>query len=71
MSLPHLPFDPSSCLIDGEWRAASLDGTLPLVNPSDGTKLCEIANGKEADIDSAVKSARNAFDGDWGRTPAA
>jgi len=70
MSLPHLPFDPSSCLIDGEWRAASLDGTLPLVNPSEGTKLCEIAKGKEADIDSAVKSARNAFDGDWGRTPA-
>ena len=71
MPLPDLPFDPSTCLIGGHWRAAFKGGSLLLVNPSDGSKLCEIAKGTEADIDDADKSARHALEGDWGRTPAA
>ena len=71
MPLPYLPFDPSTCLIDGQWRAALQRGKIPLENPSDGSKLCEIARGTEADIDAAVKSAHHAFEGEWGNTPAA
>ena len=71
MPLPKMSFDPSNCLIDGQWRAASQGGNLPLVNPSDGSKLCEIAKGTDADIDAAIKSAHHTSEGEWGRTPAA
>ena len=52
--------------------ARSIPGWDAALNRTpEGIKLCQIAKGKEADIDGAVKSARNAFDGNWGRTPAA
>ena len=44
---------------------------MPLLNPSDGTTLCQIARGKAADIDAAVGAADAALVGDWGRTTAA
>ena len=71
MPLTNLSFDPSACLIDGQWRAASEGGSIPLINPSDGSKLCEIAKGTETDVDAAVKASRQAHEGDWGRKPAA
>ncbi|WP_158965141.1 aldehyde dehydrogenase family protein [Chachezhania sediminis] len=62
-------FDPSLCLIGGEWvRAAG--GTLPLVNPSDGTVICDIARGGAPEIDAAVAAAHAALEGDWGRLTA-
>lgn len=67
---PPLWFDPSLCLIGGEWRAPASGQTLPLVNPSDGMEICRIARGGEADVDAAVSAARQALDGDWGRMTA-
>ena len=66
--LPSLPFDPSHVLIGGSWRAAA--ATLPLINPSDGSILCQIARGGDADVDDAVKAAQDALDGTWGRMTA-
>lgn len=63
-------FDPTLCLIGGEWRSATGGATLPLVNPSDGTALCRIARGGAADIDAAVQAAETALAGDWGRMTA-
>ncbi|MEX0365580.1 MAG: aldehyde dehydrogenase family protein [Ruegeria sp.] len=63
-------FDPSLCLIGGDWRAASSGQTLPLINPSDGTEICRIARGDSVDIDAAVGAAQAALDGDWGRMTA-
>ena len=57
-------FDPTLCLIGGEWVSAQ--ATLPLVNPSDGSALCDIARGGAVEIDAAVKAATDALDGDWG-----
>ncbi|MBU2981579.1 aldehyde dehydrogenase family protein [Lentibacter algarum] len=71
MSLDDLWFDPSKCLIDGEWIAPASGKTLPLVNPSDGTQIGEIARGGQADIDAAVEAARRAYDSTWSRVPAA
>lgn len=71
MTLPDLPFDPSCCLTNGVWRPPRTGEKLALTNPSDGTKLAEIARGKAEDIDAAITSAANAFEKDWGRTPAA
>ncbi|MEX0317788.1 MAG: aldehyde dehydrogenase family protein [Ruegeria sp.] len=63
-------FDPSLCLIGGDWRAASSGQTLPLINPSDGTEICRIARGDAVDIDAAVGAAQAALDGGWGRMTA-
>ena len=63
-------FDPSRCLIGGEWMPASSGATHPLTSPSDGTALCEIARAGVGDVDAAVGAARAALDGDWGRATA-
>ncbi|WP_438990821.1 aldehyde dehydrogenase family protein [Lentibacter sp.] len=71
MSLEDLGFDPAKCLIDGAWVAPLGGQTLPLMNPSTGAQIGEIARGQEADVDAAIASARRAFEGGWARTPAA
>ena len=71
MSLPHLPFDTSCCLIGGEWRNSASLEKLELKNPSDGSILTEIASGNEDDIDDAITNAKYAFDQCWSTTPAA
>ncbi len=63
-------FDPSQCLIGGEWKTPEAGEYLPLVNPSAGSELCQIARGQQADIDAGVAAARSALNGDWGRMPA-
>jgi len=63
-------FDPTLCLIGGKWVPAQSGETLPLVNPSDGSAICQIARGGAADIDAAVQAAQTAMDGDWGRMTA-
>jgi aldehyde dehydrogenase (NAD+) len=63
-------FNPTLCLIGGKWIPASTGKTLPLVNPSDGSTICEIARGGQADIDAAVVAAQSALDGEWGRMTA-
>ncbi|MEZ5933973.1 MAG: aldehyde dehydrogenase family protein [Alphaproteobacteria bacterium] len=57
-------------LIDGQWHDASDDRLLKAINPSDGTTFGYIARGTPADIDRAVRAARRAMDGPWGRLPA-
>ena len=44
--------------------------TLAVSDPSDGQRFGSIARGRAADIDAAVRAARAAFEGRWGRTPA-
>ncbi len=63
-------FDPSLCLIGGRWVPARSGQTLPLVNPSDGSDICQIARGGNDDIDAAVLAAQRAEEEDWGRMTA-
>ena len=63
-------FDPTLCLIGGAWVPTTSGGTLPLINPSDGSEICQIARGSAADIDAAVSAARTAMNDDWGRMTA-
>lgn len=63
-------FNPSLCLIGGNWLPPADGRTLPLVNPSDGSEICQIARGGAADIDRAVAAAEAALQGDWGRMTA-
>jgi aldehyde dehydrogenase (NAD+) len=54
--------------IAGRWVASN--ATLPVINPSDGAKMAEIARGGAAEIDAAVAAAQNAMAGAWGSTNA-
>ncbi|MCB1517622.1 MAG: aldehyde dehydrogenase family protein [Hyphomicrobiaceae bacterium] len=63
-------FDPGRVFIGGKWQAPANGRHLDLINPSDGSIICEIAAGDETDIGLAVASARAALDGEWGRMTA-
>lgn len=61
-----IDFDTSQVLVGGVWRRAAGGRTLPLVNPSDGSALAQIARASAADVDAAVAAAQAALDGPWG-----
>ena len=69
LNLSELWFDPGLCLIGGEAVPAA-EGRLLLENPSDGSRLTEIARGGEAEIDQAVEAAHSALHGEWGSVTA-
>lgn len=57
-----------SLLIDGKWVAAKTGETFEVENPANQDTLTRVPKGGKADIDSAVQSARRAFDaGPWRR----
>ncbi len=55
--------------INGKWVDGSL-GKLDMLNPSYDRKAGEIARSGKEDVDAAVKAARAAFEGMWGKTSA-
>jgi betaine-aldehyde dehydrogenase len=57
-------------LIDGQWVDAESGKTFTTPNPATGETLAEVAEGDKADIDKAVKAARKAFEGKWGKMSA-
>lgn len=63
-------FDPSLCLIGGAWKPSHDGQSISLTNPSDGSTICQIANGGPDDIDAAVSAAQKARDGAWGKSTA-
>jgi aldehyde dehydrogenase (NAD+) len=69
--MDKLPFDTTGVYIAGRWQPAAGAQTLPLLNPSDGTALAQIARGTAADIDAAVSAAEAALAGPWGALTAA
>ncbi|MGV0739788.1 aldehyde dehydrogenase [Mycobacterium syngnathidarum] len=53
-------------LIDGEWRKALSARRIPVVSPSTGQVIGEVADANPADVDAAVQAASRAFDaGSW------
>ena len=54
--------------IAGRWVASG--ATLPVINPSDGAKMAEIARGGAAEIEAAVAAGQAAMAGPWGKTDA-
>ncbi|MFC7703067.1 aldehyde dehydrogenase family protein [Plastorhodobacter daqingensis] len=66
--MKELWFDPSQVFIDGRWRGVA--DHLPVVDPSTGATVAQIARGTAADIDEAVAAAEAALAGPWGRMTA-
>lgn len=57
--------------IDNQWQPAASGLTLPMIDPATGQPFETIARSGDADVDQAVRSARQSQDRVWGRTPAA
>jgi aldehyde dehydrogenase (NAD+) len=55
--------------IDGAFRKPLTKEYLPTINPATEEPLSRVAIGGEKDVDKAVKAARKASDGVWGRMP--
>lgn len=58
---------PTGLLIDGGFRPAQANNKLDVYNPATGSVIASISGGDQADVDAAVKAARNAFDNAWGK----
>ena len=57
--------------IDGKWVDGSAGETFPAYDPSTEEVIAQVASATAADVDSAVKAARAAFDsGPWASTTA-
>jgi len=65
-SREFLKDSPKKLLIDGKWVAAKSGKTFETINPANEEVLGLVAEGDKADVDEAVKAARNAFEtGKW------
>ena len=63
---------PRRMLIGGQWVESVSGKTFPTVDPATGETLVQVAQGERADIDRAVKAAREAFEtGPWPEMPPA
>ena len=60
-----------SQFIGGKFVPSASGKAFRSVNPATGKKLADIASGGAEDIDRAVKAARRALAGPWGKMPAA
>jgi len=58
---------PRLMLIDGKWVQAKSGKTFEVQDPATEMLLANVAEGDAADVDAAVKAARKALDGPWGR----
>ncbi len=53
--------------INGRWTPPAEGKYFATTNPATGKKLSEAAEGSQADVDAAVKAARSAYHGPWGK----
>lgn len=51
--------------IGGKWLDAQGKKTFETINPANQKVLTNVADASEADVDSAVKEARKAYEGEW------
>src|SRR3981081_3566191 len=57
---------PTKLLISNRWVNSRTGKTFPTFNPATGEEICQVAEADAADVDEAVKAARNAFEnGPW------
>ncbi len=62
---------PGKLLINNEWYEARSGKTFEVINPATEETLTSVAEGDKADVDAAVKAARQAFEnGPWKRISA-
>jgi aldehyde dehydrogenase (NAD+) len=61
----------TECFIDGKWGPSVSGKTFETMNPATEEVIAQVAEGDKADIDRAVKAARDTFeDSEWSRMDA-
>lgn len=58
-----IEIEPGRLFTGGQWREAADGARTEVVDPSRGAVLTTVAEGGAADVDAAVRAAREAFDG--------
>ena len=48
--------------VEGKWRPAAGEASLPVVNPASGKQIGTVARASKADLDHALEAARKGFD---------
>src|SRR4029077_18396721 len=57
--------------VNGQWVASASGETFPVYDPSTEEIIARVSAADKADVDAAVKAAREAFDsGPWAKTTA-
>ena len=63
---PQVEVHPGKLLIGSKWVDASTGATFPTVNPASGETITHLAEANPADVETAVRAARAAFEeGPW------
>jgi acyl-CoA reductase-like NAD-dependent aldehyde dehydrogenase len=57
-------------LINGQWVEPSGGKTMPVINPATEEVIAEVASATREDLDEAVRAARAALEGPWGKMSA-
>src|SRR6188508_2859394 len=57
--------DQYDLFINGEWQKPSSKKYFDTINPATEEKLSEVADANEADVNTAVGAARNAYEKVW------
>lgn len=53
--------------IDGAYTAGSSGKSYEVISPLDGSVICRVPEAGADEVDAAVRAARRALEGDWGR----
>ncbi len=63
MATTAVQVQPGKLFIGGKWAESASGKTFPTINPATGEVITQLAAANEADVDTAVRAARAAFDG--------
>src|ERR1700761_9584765 len=67
----HVAVSATGLLINNRWINSESGKTFPTINPATGEEICQVAEADAADVNKAVKAARQAFErGPWRRMSA-
>lgn len=62
--------DSYSLFINGEFQPSKQGKRFPTINPATHEVIAEVTESSDADVDQAVRVARDAYDRTWSRMPA-
>jgi aldehyde dehydrogenase (NAD+) len=68
--MPTAAVEHKKLLINNEWRDAAGGKTMDVVNPATEEVIATVASADTSDVDEAVKAARAALNGPWGKMSA-
>jgi acyl-CoA reductase-like NAD-dependent aldehyde dehydrogenase len=68
--MPTAAFEHKKLLINHDWRDAAGGKTMDVINPATEEVIATVASADKGDVDEAVKAARAALNGPWGKMSA-